>query len=36
MINFHLSLINEPCPLKADISWRVKPEVLKTYKENCR
>jgi len=30
MSNFHLSLINEACSLKTEISWRVKPEVVKT------
>jgi len=31
MTNFHLSLINEPCSLKTEISWRVKPEVVNQY-----
>lgn len=33
MINFHLSLINEPCSLKTEISWRVKPEIVNQYME---
>ena len=33
MINFHLSLINKNCSLKTEISWRVKPEIVKKYME---
>jgi len=33
MIKFHFSMISDQCSLKTELSWRIKPEIVKTFEE---